>query len=113
MDFTLTCPAPRERVCDSGQREAAGSKSGFVTDRARLLLRLCTRLTWKGPLNEALGQLEWPVGGPRGLHWSPQVPQTPSQPSVPPQAGLLQQLPRLQTQWVTRPAKAVLPYWRP
>lgn len=41
------------------------------------------RLTRKGPLSEALGQLEWQVE-PRGLHWSPQVPQTPSQPCVPP-----------------------------
>lgn len=62
MDFTPTCPAPRERVCDSGQREAAGSESSSVTDRAQPLLRPCTQLTQKGPLTEALGQLEWLVG---------------------------------------------------
>lgn len=67
MDFTLPCPAPREKVCDSGQREAAGSNSGSVTDRAWPLLGPCTQLTQKGPLSEALGKLEWPVGGPRGL----------------------------------------------
>ena len=66
MDFTPTCPGPRERVCDSGQRAAAGSKSSSVTDRAQPLLRPCTRLTQKGPLSEALGQLEWLVGGAQG-----------------------------------------------
>jgi len=87
VDFTLPCPAPREKVCDSGQREAAGSNSGSVTDRAWPLLGPCTQLTQKGPLSEALGKLEWPVGGPRGLHWSPRSPRPRVSPVCHPRLG--------------------------
>ena len=102
------CPAPRE--------------TGSVTrDRGRLL-GLRAALSWTGPSHSCdrahglprRARLARPWASWNG-RWRPEactgVPRYPRPKVSPVCQGSCR--PWLQTRWVTRPARAVLPYWRP
>lgn len=113
MDFTPMCPALRETGSVTRDRgrllglRAALSRTGpgHSCDRARGLPGRARSArpwaSWNG---------RWHPGACTGV---PRSPRPQVSPVCHPQARLLQQLPWLQTRWVTRPARAVLPYWRP
>lgn len=111
MDFTPTCPAPRERVCDS-DRELLGLRVALSQTGPSQFLR-----PHRGSPRKARSPRPWAAGmagrgcpGPcTGVPRSPRPRVSPvCHPRLTPAAAAS----AADTVWVTKPARAVPSYWR-